>query len=328
MKNIRQCVVMVGIALLSTGCAMEMGETEEEVSSTVAAINNGAVHYSRALLRIDRPSSNPAGFQQQCSAFLIAPNMIATAAHCVDGLTSAGASGNRDGMRWRHVQVRLVYKPTSTEVMCINESCRNADNSPRFTTVRAWWDSSYSGTGTGSDFAIITRIQGLDFPTRSADWGGATPSALSSSQGDFLRILDGRAPGSTELNIHGYGAFNDTQGDSSPRIGWLTLDWWGSKHVFSTAGRDSRVCSGDSGGPLTYRDGVFGSTYAIGSFSNTDSRVGDCPESGDRMRWTRLDPKRSKIHVVMDWANRPGSPFCRRWARSSLPGDGGYYRCW
>lgn len=303
-------------------------ETSEFATAT-SSISNGFVSYSPGLVRIDRDKNRNGVVDSRCSGFFIAPNMIATSAHCVDDITLPGIGGTRDGMRWGHVRVRIVYKPASNESMCINEPCRNANGTQRFTTVRAWWDAGYSGDGdTASDMAVLTRVQGLDFPTRPSDMGGAAPRALSDARRDFYRILDGRTSLGTVLNVYGYGRYTDTQVDMLPRWGQLYADWWGGYHVVSDAGRDARGCAGDSGGPLSYRHGVFDPPYAIGAFSNTDSRNGACPERGDKMRWTRLDPKRWMFNAIMDWADISGRPFCRRYSKSNFVGDGGYYRCW
>lgn len=300
----------------------------EEVAEVSQSISNGWVSYAPGVLRMDQPANNNKGWRMRCSAFFIAPNMIATAGHCVHTLPSAGASGTRDGMMWREVRLRFVYKPSSSEVMCINEPCRNSDNSPRFTTVRAWWVNGYGGNSGGHDFAVITRVQGYDFPTRPAAWGGTAPRALSDGDDDFYRLLDGRTSGNTPLGIRGYGAYGDSNGtDLKPRYGWLYLDWWGPIHVVSDAGRESRICAGDSGGPLYYAPNVWSRGYVIGVASGGDSYDGYCFESGDKMRWARVESKRWMMNSIMGWANRPGRTSCVR-TPANLPGDGGFYRCW
>ncbi|MCA9619982.1 MAG: trypsin-like serine protease [Myxococcales bacterium] len=314
------------------GCTLDLEDVDEpddgeDVGEAAQPIAEGWVSYAPGLLRMDVPKDS-GGYEKECSAFFIAPNMIATAAHCVYDQPANGASGVRDGMMWREIRARLVYKPSSSEVMCINEPCRGPQGETRFTTVRAWWINGYSiPSGAAYDVAVLTRVQGLDFPTRPADWGGAAPRSLSDGEDDFFRLLDGRTSGSTPLGVRGYGRFSDTGSDNEPRYGWLYLDWWGPSHVVSDAGRESRICKGDSGGPLFYQENVWSRGYVIGITSGMSGNEGPCPEAGDKMRWARAESKRWMYEAIMDWANRPGRTHCTRYP-ADLPGDGGYYRCW
>jgi hypothetical protein len=321
----KRYVLCLSSFLALGGCAYQT-ESEpdsiEEVGSTSSEIYNAigdTAMYSRGLLRLDLTPSGG------CSAFLIGPNVIATAAHCVDDRVAPSPRGTWNGWNWGYVTLRMVYKPTQGELMCLNETCRDANGNRKNTTVLAWWHAGYSGEGdTGDDIAILTRVQGHDFPTRAADVDDPAPRALDG--GDFLRLLASAVSTSEDGTIWGYGALSDSEGsDSNPRVGWVETNYWGPNHVRADADRESRICAGDSGGPLVYRPGVFANNFAAGIASNTDARNGDCPESGDAMRWTRVSSKIGMIDDILGWSGRDA---CQYATGSGVPGSSGYYRCW
>ncbi len=293
---------------------------EAEVAGQRAAITGGWVSHTRGLVRLDFAAGGG------CSGFFAGPNMIATAAHCVDDKTISGAhDGVWNGMKWGEIRLRAVYKPSSGEVMCINERCRNANNSRRYTTVLAFWPNAYNTLDTEQDVAIITRLAGGNFTTRAPDPGEPAPRSLQTQ--DFLRIL---GVGVSEwARARGYGAYSDGLSDTSPREGSVNANLWGANHIRSVvAYGHAAVCAGDSGGPLVFdRDAYNGYNYdyAGGVASKTSPRTSSCPETGDSMYWARLSSKIWMFDRILDWA---GDPDCRRFSDNDLPGNGRYYRCW
>ncbi|MEL7371228.1 MAG: trypsin-like serine protease [Myxococcota bacterium] len=305
-------------------------ETQEQaVTGTYSSTS-----FQKGLVRLD--------FQRggRCSGFFVGPNMIATAAHCVDDKTITGShEGVWNGMKWAELRVRIVYKPSASEVICINETCRNDNGTVRYTTILAWWDNSYSGGGDHqSDVAVLTRLGGGNFIPRQPDPEDPAPRALNSN--DYLRILSvampvpsGRRGGTDEWpgQAIGYGASADGVSVLDPRWGYILTDHWGTHEIraryrSSLSIYSSAICAGDSGGPLVFQGAGIGSRrYAGGIASKTSSRVSSCPEDGDNMWWARLNSKMWMMNTILDWSGRSD---CNTYYSDSLPGNGRYYRCW
>ncbi len=317
-REMKRAMLLALVAMM--GCAYDTDGPGEEIGASRQAISNpiGGATFRPGLVRLDRPDG------RRCSGFFIGPNMIVTAAHCVVPNVSASPSGTWDGMNWGYVRLRIVYKPSSSEVMCINETCRNADSTTRRTTVRAWWDVNYPGGGLSqTDLAVVTRVNGGNFLTRAADVDDPAPRSLNGN--DYLRILAGTLSPSHDLDIWGYGAFTDTQLDANARVGWVESPGWFSHHIRANADNESRICRGDSGGPLVFRYGALSRNFVAGVASNTGISNGWCPEYGQAMRWTRTGPRVWMFNRILSWA---GQISCQYATGSDIPGNGAYYRCW
>jgi Trypsin len=317
MRQLAIIAVLVGLA----GCAADVvgSESDEDLGTSREEITGGEVAYTPGLLRIDYPGGG------RCSGFLVGPNMIATAAHCVNDRTISGThDGVWNGMKWAEIKLRFVYKPSHSEVMCINETCRNADGSTRYTTVLAFWDDGYSyDVETTADVAIITRLAGGDFLTRQADPGD--PAARALHWGDFHRILAVSMPDGYAY-MRGYGAYVDSDSDEYPREGIIPIDAWGTNDIRGEVSFFlAAACAGDSGGPLLYSDPSYSYDYVAGIASRTSARTGDCPEVDDNIWWARLSAKKWMLDRVLEWSGR--NP-CTEYADGDLPGNGHYYRCW
>lgn len=294
---------------------------DDSVGSASAAISGGWVAHRRGVVRIDYPG---AALSRGCSGFFIGPNIIATAAHCVN---SQGSQGVWNGMRWGEINIRVVYKPSSSEVMCISEPCRSSDGSRRYTTALAFWDASYPTGSSASDIGFITRLTGGDFGTEPSDWNGPSPRALNT--GDFMRIVDANM-GSGYARIRGYGAHTDTDWDANPREGTIPVEHYADEirarvsHIFATS------CEADSGGPLLYNNDLgllsgLNYEYAAGVTSRSVDYTPACPEHGDPVYYGRLASRRGMIDHILGWAGR--GP-CNAFTDSDLPGNHRYYRCW
>lgn len=299
--------------------------TEADVEARSEAITGGWTDYSRGLVRIDLTGS------RRCSGFLAAPNMIVTAAHCIQGRTISGThDGVWNGMKWAEIRLRIVYKPSQSEVMCINETCRDGDGDLQRTTVLVFWDNAYSyDVDTSSDVAIITRLAGGPFLTRAPDPGDPAPRSLDT--GDYMRILSGSMVEGGYARMRGYGSHTDDARDVTPREGSIRIDDFstyqirgGVSHYFAAA------CEGDSGGPLVYDNSIYphqalDHQYAAGVASRTSERTGDCPEHGDSIWWARLGPKRWMFDRIRVWS---GNSACISATDTDAVGTHPYFRCW
>ncbi len=76
-------VVMLGLLTYTVGCVPEDDAVEWETNQAAITGLGSSVSYTKGLIRLDLNGSIGG-----CSGVLIAPNMIATAAHCVDDNTS------------------------------------------------------------------------------------------------------------------------------------------------------------------------------------------------------------------------------------------------
>ena len=207
--------------------------SDDSIGSSQAAIQNGYVStHSDGLVRFDFSGGG------RCSGFLVGPNMITTAAHCVDDqILSQYSRGTAGGMKWGYIYARVVYKPGNEGTFCLNRACRE-DGETRYMYFRAWFDAGYSGTGdTASDFAIVTALEGTDFVTYPDDDWEPAPRALNSS--DYLRVLRHQVPTSQWLYAWGYGRLNDSTTTVTPHWGPLKLNYWGPSHVRGDAGTDT-----------------------------------------------------------------------------------------
>lgn len=279
-------------------------------------------YYTRGLVRLD--------FEQGggCSGFLIGPNMIMTSAHCVYENTDSGSyDGTFNGVRWGTLGVRVVFKPSASETICLHQTCRDGNGSVSYAPLLAWWHAGFTGSGASNDIAIITRGTGAGFVTRAGDPGDPAPRALNTN--DYMRIFAANDTSDDSLFMAGYGAHSDTTSGSAPRMGMLLADSWSSTVIQAdfenTAYWGDAVCAGDSGGPLYYPRPLVDRDFVAGIASRTGPRVGDCPEPGDDLYWTRIAPKISMVNIIQQWA---GNDDCGSYVSNTLNGDGRFYRCW
>ncbi len=320
------------VGVLGFGCSIEPAETDEPVldSEDVGTSEDGITGsgsfdaYVPALVRLDLQGGG------RCSAVLVGPNLLVTAAHCVSDKTTDGVT-SWNGMHYGKVGVRMVYKPSASETMCFNETCRNVDGTVRYSTVYAFWDDSYSGDGDwNDDMAVLTRISQADFVTKALDPGDPAPRNLGAD--DFRRILNVGLPTSGdgwEMMIAGYGAEADGQFTSNPRAGFMQVNDWNSHTMVANYNSGtfwSSTCKGDSGGPITFTNGIGGTTYLGGVTVGTNDNVSsDCPEVGDDIVFQRLSAKVWLLNRVRQWIE---GEDCTLYTAASLPGSGEYYRCW
>ena len=322
-------LLLVALALgLGSGCAMDIEDPEdfERLGTTEDEVTGPGSYqsYKRALIRLDLQGAAP------CSAVLVGPNLLVTAAHCVANQTIDGVT-QWNGMKYGKIRVRMVYKPSSTETMCLNEVCWNADDTRRYSTIYAFWDSSYAGAGDwSSDMAVLTRITQADFLTKAANVGDPAPRALEAA--DFLRIQAFTLPTSGagwHMIVSGYGAAADGTSTVIPRSGPMQVIDWNThtmEATYTSGGFWAAACKGDSGGPLTFTPTVGGTTYVAGVVGGAnDSISGACPEVGDDLEFNRMSSKIWMLDRVRQWIE---GVDCNRYSNSSLPGSGEYFRCW
>lgn len=305
---------------------------EEGVGAVEFKLENPESLYPKALVRLDFSDG-------RCSGFLIAPNMIAASSRCLVPRREPGVGGSRGGLDWGYIELRIVYKPSDDESMCLNEPCRNANGTRRNTTVAVWSDQDYDGDA-DDGLAILTRIQGFDFPTRPASWNGATPRGLSDTNGDFLRVLKIDASSNPLMNQYGYGFYGDGAGDLdyTPRRGRNFRAEWIWSEYGRSEGTSSPICAADEGGPSVLEVGPQNSSLGIsrnigvGSYSHRTGVGSGGRCGGTRNYWTRLDAKEWMMEEIMDWADRPGTTNCRHFSLeydvSGLSRVARYFRCW
>lgn len=321
-------------ALSLVGCAADL-DTADPGTDDVAGDEGTAadaitgpdmmVAFSRGLVRIDFSD----GFM--CSGFLVGPNLVMTAAHCVSKHSHEGTpegEGTFQGVRWGHVDARIVFKPSASETMCLHASCFTAGGFTQHTTFLGWWHAGWEEGSADDDIALLTRGTGAGFVTRAMHPDDPAPRALNTS--DYMRIFASSADETELMAIAGYGANSDNTIGTDPRFGSVTTDSWSTQRIRAQvnygAAFGEATCSGDSGGALFIPRTIENRDYVAGIISGTTERDGFCPETGDQMFFSRIGPDIGLVNVVQGWA---GKPDCSEFFDTgSLPGTGKYFRCW
>lgn len=167
-----------------------------------------------------------------CTGSMIAPNVVLTAAHCLDSLGATTRSGGSNGFTIRYYDpkagLRVVFSGTAS-----------------------WYVyPTYDGVGptgpggSNDDIAIIK-----------------TPRTFTdTSYRDYLRIYsDVGSSLMTNLTAYGAGIYSYSgSSDNRVRTTWFEVESVEAHHIVVDTRDLVSVCKGDSGGPLVYSVSLVG----------------------------------------------------------------------
>lgn len=365
--------LLTGFVLFLGGCMMEVAdpgssellsdepydpEIEEanapEVARTSAALESFRTGRTRedyrTAVRILIPKTNDTtDWKWGCTGAVIAPDMIMTAAHCVDHLpnyssfelAATGVFDDRESgyLSEKHCITDLFHDDD-------DECGSHADDTAKVVLFRNTafrrWDAS-------TDVAVLKLM------TRDSDgvsqikpgykrpfFSNYAPDAdcADEASGDprynktpcYLRILDEAPRVGGWFEFNGWGVTRDgaTDGGTKLNFGLTKADWVRSGHF----GRDvaesdqERACNGDSGGPAVAHNGDYGfdtkRLFLIGIHSGSDTDDSACTDAGDAERWGRVDTHMWLITNSPADSDRGAGRPCNRYTISGAP----YYKCW
>lgn len=182
------------------------------------------------------------GADTRCSATLIAPSTLLTAAHCVDPAMLGAAS----------LTIVACNAPTEPEMIPGVNTVRVVE-----TRLHPQWNAA---AGLGDDLALL-RLE--------------TPQTVAASAWN-REPLEGL--GGEPVRVVGYGAASPDAGTGTKRTVELTIRQFTAELISLGNFVDKGICHGDSGGPTfhTFGDGVE-RLVGVHSFTRTD----DCLDGAD-----------------------------------------------
>lgn len=234
-------VWVLGSALLATGCAVE-AEPAEDLDATESSIINGVEttgYPNIVALYGKKPDADQGSL---CTASVIAPTVLLTAAHCV--APSVVGEG-------------LVFK-----ALLSHNLVDSSNPSPKIDVAEVHWDQQFNAQQlmNGHDIAVAILAKPIN----------VTP----------LKINRAPLSGISNVRLVGYG-LNDGFGQTGAgvkRTAEVAVSSIDDKFVVTGSWFGTTMCSGDSGGPVLAKIngedvviGVnsFGFIYCIGTGSST-----------------------------------------------------------
>ena len=260
----------------------------------------GALLLSGTVQSEDGPTRT--GFIPNCSSTLIAPDVVLTAAHCVDPLALDDSGFLVERMVWSR-QVDLYDR-----LLALMSGIPNED--PPADAVEVIAAALHPGWQAGLTIVGLGRLDDVALLFLAEPVETVRPAVLPSSTAD-----DGVQPGE-RATVVGWGLQTTEQpADESnrfygvKRIGKSPIGAVGDyEFQLGTDPSDPRQCSGDSGGPVFEKD----TTMVIGIASRTWDESG-CQSRGAVN--TRVAPYR-------DWIERTMTAACDQGVRSSCEDPG------
>jgi hypothetical protein len=198
----------------------------------------------------------------RCSGFMIGPQEIVTAAHCI----------YQDGWRPVRVTMRVPQRTGGGTDVCV-ANCTNSKTSNAFGSRHP----GYTGLGdSADDIGVFVFKQPFSGPAQYSN--------------SWMRMMVNSTWQNAPLKIFGWGANTQSGGGGISREGTTKVSWSGNGHFTSNADM-ARGCKGDSGGMAT-RWTTSESPFAVGVLSEMVGSFGDlCPYEDGFNRWTHVGPK-------------------------------------
>jgi V8-like Glu-specific endopeptidase len=237
-NTLRAAVQLLVTALLCSGC-VDLEPSPTRSSRTQPIVGGTPSTFDLTVFMLEIAGNN--GANTRCSATLIAPRTLITAAHCVDP-AMLGAS---------QLTITASNAPTAAEMSAAN-TVRVVE-----TRLHPRWNAA---AGLGDDLALCLL----------EDAQGIAPSAWNKAA---LTGLGGEA-----VRLVGYGADAPDAGTGTRRTVDLIIRQLTPELISLGNFIDRGICHGDSGGPTfhTFPDGVE-RLVGVHSFTRTD----DCLDGAD-----------------------------------------------
>lgn len=225
-----------------------------------------------------------------CTGVLITDRALITAAHCVD--QCGGGARN---------------------FWVDNYSIENFGGGDFVGTVRVNVHPNYTGgiygagNDDGDDIAVVKRV-------------GASFGFPGSHR---HRLYTGYLSNMGWMKAFGRGATSNNGGWGTLRYMWFKPDWSGSYHFLMDADDPSRLCKGDSGGPIRDTTPTHGYGVVAGLVTSADvAHIDDkCAKAGGKQRAVRIQ---HKVRWIDNMLGGTDSDTCTEFTDNGWK----YERCW